>query len=289
MSAQIAKTNVQTRSLPARKPRIDFGQTVAHGVLILFSLAAVMPFVWMFLGSFKTYTDLASNSGLPNPWIWDNYVTIMSRASFPQAFLNSVLVAVPRVVLGCFTSVAVAYVFAKYKFPGQNVLFTLLLSTMMVPFVVVLIPLYITLSDLGMVNQLTSLIIIAVFSTFGTFLLRQSIRDIPNELIEAARIDGAGEIWIFSQVILPLSTSPLAALAIFTFLGSWDDFLFPGIILTTPTVKTLPLVLAGLRGLFWDRYELFAAGSMMTVAPVMLLYAIMQKQFVRGIALTGMK
>ncbi|MHB1296754.1 MAG: carbohydrate ABC transporter permease [Anaerolineae bacterium] len=160
---------------------------------------------------------------------------------------------------------------------------------MMVPFAVLLIPLYITLKDLGLLGKLTSLIAVAVFSTFGTFLLRQAIMGIPNELIEAARIDGAGEIWIFARLIIPLSRSPLAALAVFTFLGSWDDFLFPSLILQNPNAKTLPLVLAGLRSQYWDRYELYCAGSLLTVAPVMLLYAVMQQQFIRGIALTGIK
>jgi multiple sugar transport system permease protein len=108
-------------------------------------------------------------------------------------------------------------------------------------------------------------------------------------LIEAARIDGAGEIWIFWRIIIPLSTGPLAALAIFTFLFSWDDYILPSIVLTDPSIKTLPLVLAGLRNLYWQRYELYAAGSMLTVVPVMLLYALMQRHFVRGITLTGLR
>lgn len=265
------------------------GVMVAHGTLLVVSLAALLPFIWLFLGSFKTYADLATNPWWPRPWTLDNYREIVTRAGFPQAFLNSVLVVVPCVFQVCFTSVAVGYVFAKYRFPGRDLLFTLLLSTMMVPFAVVMVPLYLTLKDLGMINKLGSLIIISVFSTFGTFLLRQTIRDIPNELIEAARIDGAGEPWIFLRVIIPLSSATIAALAVFIFLGTWDDFMFPNIILTTPSVKTLPLVLASLRAIWWDRYELYCAGSMLTVAPVMVLYAVMQQQFVRGIAMTGIK
>jgi multiple sugar transport system permease protein len=265
------------------------GQVAAHTLLILVVSANVLPFVWMALGSFKTYPDLANNPGWPRPWTWANYAEIVSRANFVQAFLNSVLVAVPRVLLACLTSAAVGYVFAKYRFPGRDLLFTLLLSTMMVPFVVVLIPLYVTLAELRLVNNLSALVIVAVYSTIGTFILRQSIRDIPDDLIEAARMDGASELWIFWRLIIPLSTGPLAALAVFTFLFSWDDFMFPSIVLTDPAVKTLPLVLAGLRSLFWQRYELFAAGSMLTVVPVMLLYAVMQRHFVRGITLTGLK
>ena len=265
------------------------GAVAAHLVLLVLVVADLLPFVWMFLGSFKTYADLARNPGWPNPWTWANYVEIFSRANFAKALLNSVFVAVPRVLFGCLTSVAMGYVFAKYHFPGRDGLFTLLISTMMVPFAVILVPLYVTLAGFRMIDNLTGLIVFGIYNTFGIFLLRQSIMGIPNELIEAARIDGAGEIWIFSRVILPLSGAPLAALAVVTFLSSWDDFLFPGVVLTDPAVKTLPLVLAGLRNLYWDRYELYAAGSMLTVAPVMILYAVMQRQFVRGIAMSGLK
>jgi len=274
-----------------RRPhlRLNLGQIAAHTVLIVVVISNLLPFVWMAFGSFKTYRDLTNNPWWPKPWTWDNYVKIMTRQNFGQAFLNSTLVAVPRVLLACFTSAAVAYVFAKYRFPGRDLLFTLLLSTMMVPFVVSLIPLYVTLADLKLINKLSSLIIVAIFSTIGTFILRQSIRDIPDDLLDAARIDGAGEIWIYSRLIIPLSRGPLAALTVFTFLGSWDDFMFPSLVLTNPAVKTLPLVLAGMRSIYWDRYELFAAGAMLTVVPVMILYASLQGQFIRGIALTGLK
>lgn len=286
--AEAAQANLSGQIVQARR-MFDLGQLAAHVVLIGMVVANLLPFVWMALGSFKTYPDLANNPFLPNPWTLSNYNEIVSRANFAQAFFNSVLVAAPRVVLACLTSAAVGYVFAKYRFPGRELLFTLLLSTTMVPFVVVLIPLYVTLADLRLVNSLAALVVIAIFSTIGTFILRQAISDIPNDLIEAARIDGAGELWIFWRVIIPLTSGPLAAVAIFTFLFSWDDYLFPSILLTDPAIKTLPLVLAGLRSLFWQRYELYCAGSMLTVVPVMLLYAVMQRQFVRGITLTGLK
>jgi multiple sugar transport system permease protein len=262
---------------------------VAHAVLIVLVLANTLPFLWMALGSFKTYPDLVQNPWWPKPWTWGNYAEIFTRANFARALLNSILVAVPRVLSACITSAAVGYVFAKYRFPGRDLLFLGLISTIMVPYVVTLIPLYVTLADFRLVNKLSALVVIALYSTTGTFILRQSIRDIPDDLLDAARIDGAGEIWIFTRLILPLSTAPMGALAVLTFLGSWDDFVFPSILLTDPNIKTVPLMLARLRNLYWDRYELFAAGSMTTVVPVMVLYAFMQRQFVRGIALTGLK
>jgi multiple sugar transport system permease protein len=289
MDTITATTQPGSRASDQIRHRLKFlRETPAHAILIVVVVTSLLPFVWMAFASFKTYLDLANNPGWPNPWVLDNYVQIWLRGGFPQAILNSISVAAPRVIFGCLTSAAVGYVFAKYHFTGRDVLFTMIIATLMLPFAVILVPLYVTLADLGMVNNLYGLIMFGVFNTFGIFLLRQTIRGIPDELLEAARIDGAGEAWIFTRIILPLSGAPLAALAVVTFLGSWDDFLLPSIVLTDPGVKTLPLVLAGLRSLYWERYELFAAGSMLTVVPVMILYTILQKQFVRGIAMTGL-
>jgi multiple sugar transport system permease protein len=151
------------------------------------------------------------------------------------------------------------------------------------------VPLYVTVVDLGMHNSLLGIIVPALISTFGIFLMRQFIENIPSELIDAARIDGAPEHWIFFRVIVPLAASALAALAIFTFMWHWDSFLWPTVVLTSPEVKTTPIVLASLRSLFGTRYEIWMTGSMLTVAPVALIYLFAQKHFIRGIALTGTK
>jgi multiple sugar transport system permease protein len=263
---------------------------VIHAILLAIVFTSVMPFVWMFFGSFKSYVELTSGESLvPLAWTVDNYRAIIFRANFPQAFWNSTLVSL--VVTGCvvLTSAAAAYVFAKYRFWGKEQLFIVILSTMMVPFAVVLVPLYVTIADIGLSNKLGGVIVPVLFSTFGIFLMRQFLEGIPSDLIDAGRIDGASEWWIFSRIIIPLSTAPMAALAIFTFLFNWDNFLWPSVVLTSPRSQTLPLVLAGLRSLYWERYDMWAAGSMLTVAPVMLLYAVAQKQFIRGITMTGLK
>jgi multiple sugar transport system permease protein len=249
-----------------------------------------MPFVWMFFGSFKTYVELTSGKTLlPQQWTLINYQTIIGRVGFPQAFWNSTVVATVVTLSTLLTSSAAAYVFAKYRFWGKERLFTVVLSTMMVPFAVVLVPLYVTIADIGLANKLAGITITGLFSTFGIFMMRQFMESIPGELIDAGRIDGASEWWIFARVVLPLSTAPLSALAVFTFLGNWDSYLWPLVVLTSPKVRTLPLVLAGLRSLYWSRYDLWTAGSMLTVAPVMLIYAFAQKQFIRGVAMTGIK
>lgn len=271
---------------PRRRTRIRTGQIARQAILITMALVALLPFFWMALGSFKTYADLISRPSLPpNPFTLANYQEIFLRTPFGSALVNSLIVAIVKVLLTCITSLLLGYIFAKYKFWGKSILFGILLSTMLIPFTAILVPLYLTLSNLGLLNSLSGLIAIGIFSTFGTFLMRQWISGIPDAYIEAARVDGAGEWRIIFRIIAPMAGAPLAALAIFTFLGSWDDFLFPGVILSDPEVKTIPLALNGLKSLFWERYEIFCAGAMVTVIPVMILYALLQKHFVSG--LTG--
>jgi multiple sugar transport system permease protein len=275
---------------PPRRKRFPTSQLFIHVVLIAMAALVLAPFVWMVLGSFKTYPDLINRpSHLPSPWTLANYQEIFGIGNFGGAFVNSFVVAAARTVLACGTSVLLGYIFAKYQFWGKSVVFAVLLSTMLIPFPAIMVALYLKLASLELLNSLMGLIAVAVFSTFGTFLLRQWISGIPDAFVEAARIDGAGELWIIARVILPLSAAPLAALAVFTFLGSWDDFLFPGIVLTDPGVRTLPLALSGLKSLFWERYEIFCAGAMVTVIPVMILYGFMQKHFVRGLTMGGAK
>jgi multiple sugar transport system permease protein len=165
----------------------------------------------------------------------------------------------------------------------------MILATMMIPFAVVLIPLYIFISAIGAMDELTGIILPSMWSAFGIFLMRQFMESVPSELLDAARIDGASEWRIFSQVMVPLSGAPMAALAILTFLGSWDNLLWPSLVLNSPEKQTIPLVLAGLRSLYWSRYDLYMAGSMLTIVPVMLVYLFASKHFIRGIAMTGLK
>ncbi|MBI2940009.1 MAG: carbohydrate ABC transporter permease [Chloroflexi bacterium] len=274
-------------ALPLRR---YLGQAALHVVLLLFSFIAAAPFIWMIFGSFKRFKELTSSMYLlPQVWTLDNYAAIILRVNFVAAFRNSTIVAVLTTVAVLLTSAANGYVFAKYQFPGKDQLFALLLSTMMVPFAVVMVPLYIFMVDIGAVNGLSAIILPGLWSTFGIFLLRQFMESVPSELIDACRIDGASEWRIFGQIMLPLSGAPLAALAIMHFLGSWDSFMWPSIVLRSPDKQTLPIVLAGLRDLWWERYDMWMAGSMLTVVPVMLIYAFASRQFVRGLAMTGMR
>ncbi|MBA3946746.1 MAG: carbohydrate ABC transporter permease [Herpetosiphonaceae bacterium] len=277
-------------ALPPRRRSISLGQSLMHIFLFVWCVIAVAPFIWSFLASFKPFRELVSSQDLfPHTWTLNGYREIFNRAHFLTAVRNSIISAVSVTVATCFTSAAVGYVFAKYRFWGKEQLFTLLLATLMVPFAVVLVPLYITIYKIGLGNSLGGIIVTGFWSTFGIFLMRQFMETIPFELIDAARIDGASEWRIFFRIVLPLATAPLAALAIFSFLGNWDSYLWPLVVLNSPEKQTIPLILSGLRSLYWTRYDMWTAGSMLTVVPIMILYAFASKWFIRGIAMTGIK
>jgi multiple sugar transport system permease protein len=284
----LVRSSQSSRYQPS--PRRLAGQVILHLILLVMSFVSITPFVWMIFASFKHFQELVRSTALlPQVWTLENYIEIIARVNFPAAFRNSALQATTVTLCGGLTSAALGFIFAKYRFWGKEKLFTLLLSTMMIPFAVVLVPLYITIADLKMSNQLSGIIVTGLWSTFGLFLMRQFMESIPSELLDAARIDGASEWRIFFTLVLPMSTSALSALTVFIFLFNWDNFLWPLVVLNSPGKQTLPLVLAGLRSLYWTRYEMWAAGSMLTVVPVMLIYIFASKYFIRGLAMTGLK
>ena len=286
-----------TGSAPALKPAPhitspwrNLRQGVLHMFLGFMAIVALFPFVWMVFASFKPFKELVQSKALlPINWTTENYTEILTRVNFEVAVANSIYSAVTVTLITLLTSSALGFIFAKYRFWGKEYLFILLLSTMMVPFAVVLVPLYITIGDLNLVNKLWGFIITGLWSTFGVFLMRQFMEVIPYEYLDAARIDGASEWRIFFTIIIPLSTSPMAALGIFAFLANWDSFLWPLVVLNTPDKQTLPLLLAGLRSIYWARYDMWSAGSVMTTVPIILVYAFASKYFIRGMALTGIK
>ena len=285
---ELVRSSQSSRYQPS--PRRLAGQVILHLILLVMSFVSITPFVWMIFASFKHFQELVRSTALlPQVWTLENYIEIIARVNFPAAFRNSALQATTVTLCSGLTSAALGFIFAKYRFWGKEKLFTLLLSTMMIPFAVVLVPLYITIADLKMSNQLSGIIVTGLWSTFGLFLMRQFMESIPSELLDAARIDGASEWRIFFTLVLPMSTSALSALTVFIFLFNWDNFLWPLVVLNSPGKLTLPLVLAGLRSLYWTRYEMWAAGSMLTVVPVMLIYIFASKYFLRGLAMTGLK
>ncbi|HEV8635568.1 MAG TPA: carbohydrate ABC transporter permease [Chloroflexota bacterium] len=276
------------RRVPRR--RSPANQLLLHAVLLVFAVAALAPFVWMVFGSFKPFRELTTSLDLlPREWTLMNYQAILNRVNFLSAFRNNVVYAGSTTLAVLLTSSLAGYVFAKYRFWGKDLLFAAIISTMMIPFSVVLIPLYVFMAEIGAINTLWGLVLPSVWSAFGIFLLRQFMETIPSELLDAARIDGASEPRIFAQIVLPLTGAPLVALAIVHFLATWDNLLWPSVVLSSPDTQTLPIVLAGLRSLYWNRYDIWMAGSMLTVVPVMAIYAFASGQFIRGVAMTGMK
>lgn len=284
MLATVRQVDHNQRRLPSA------GTIASHGVLIAASFVAIAPFVWSTFGSFKRFRELVESAEmLPRVWTLDNYVEILTRQHFVGAFINSALIATTVTISSLVTSAALGFVFAKYRFRGREPLFTLLISTLMVPFVVLLVPLYVTVTKIGLVNNIGGVVVISLWTSFGIFMMRQFMEAVPSELLDAARIDGASEWRVFAQIAAPLVAAPLGALGVFVFLDSWDSFLWPQTVLSSPANQTLPLVLAGLKSLYWTRYDLWSAGSMLTVIPVMILYAFASRHFIRGIALGGIK
>jgi len=266
--------------------------TVPHLVLTIVAVASVLPFVWMVLDSFKFSEEIVRQppTFLPEQWTAHSYVELFaSEMQFALALTNSLVVAIGATTSVVFCSSLAGFVFAKYTFPAKELLFIAILSTLMVPFTVVLIPLFVLVTKVGLYNTIPGLLATELVSTFGIFIMRQFIETIPNEMLDAARVDGASEWWIYSRVIIPLSGQALAALAIFTFMWNWDSYLWPLVMLSSPDRMTLPLALTRLQHLYYTRYDIVLTGATVTIVPVVAVYLFFQRHFVRGIALTGIK
>lgn len=260
-------------------------------ILLIGAIFMVVPFYWMVTTSFKYPSEVIA---YPPIWIptrvtLEHYEKIFTEMNFLRYFFNSAYISITVTAIVILTSAYVGYVFAKFDFWGKNVIFLCILATMMVPFPVTMIPMYLVMGRIGWVGSHKSLIIPALYSTFGIFMMRQFMHSIPNELREAAKIDGCGEFRIFWTIILPLTKSGLAALTIFTFMWNWDSFLWPLIVLNSDNAFTLPVGLAMFANQFWTDYALVLAGSTVTVAPVLIVFFLMQKRFIEGITLSGMK
>jgi len=295
-----SKTSEQDRpNQPGRrrKTRLDANGQVRTPPWLYAVLAAglrlrVGPFVWMVLGSLKSENEIRQvpPTWLPEQVTTENFTDLFERLDFPTFFANSLLVAV-AVTLGnlAFASM-VGYALAKLDFPGRRVIFALVVGTLMVPGMAVFIPQFVLVANLGLVNTYPGLILPFLVQPFGIFLMRQFIGGLPDELIEAARIDGAGELRIFARVILPLCGPALATLAILTFLGSWNNFLWPLVVAQSEDKYTLPVALA-LYAVGENRtsFGLLLAGAVVVAIPMIALFLLLQKYFTQGIATTGIK
>jgi len=292
------KTNVQPRSGESSLRNWWNSGESLHALLFvllgLFSLVMVYPFLWLIFSSFKTGADIVRIpvTLLPQRWTLEAYQMVLDpeRANLPIAYLNSILVTTATVITVLITSSMGGFIFARLDFPGRDYLFYFVLATTMVPFLTLLIPLYIVMSKLNLLNSLWGVWVPGIFSSFGIFLCRQFVYGIPRELYDAAKIDGSGDFGIYRNMILPLTKPMLSALAIFTFFGTFNAYLWPLVVLNDEDKLTLPLIIARLANRFGGTdYQAVMAGSVLVSIPPLLVFLIFQKNFVRGIALTGLK
>lgn len=291
---------------PARRRVVDFfAKAAIYIILATGAIIFIAPWAWMVSASFQPLGDIFDYppSWIPEHFTLNNYVRFFQTPDLGRLFGNSAFVAIAITFLQLFLNSLAAYTFAKRKFPGRDILFMILLGAIMIPSQVTLIPGYLILQHIplfggndifgngghGWLDSFLGLILPSAASIWGIFLLRQYMKTIPDELLDAARIDGAGEFRIYWQVVLPLTGPALAAMGIFTFTGSWNDFFGPLIIISSPQYRTLPLGLALFVVKNRTVWDVVMAGSVVATIPIVLIFLLFQRYFIRGIALTGMK
>jgi multiple sugar transport system permease protein len=275
---------------PAARQRLWIG-TLVNGALLGFALLSLAPLAWMLSVSLM---PAGAASALPPPLLpsaptLDNYRALFTRMGIGGYLLNSVVLALAITAASLLLNTLAGYAFAKLRFRGRERLFRWLLGALVIPAQIAMMPLFLLLKELGLVNSYGGVIVPAMASVFGIFLVRQYARGIPDELLEAARMDGAGELRIFVQIVLPLLKPVLVTLATFTFLGSWNDFMWPLIVLSDSALHPLPVALANLAREHVQDNELMMAGAVLTVTPVLLLFLALQRYYLQGLLLGSVK
>lgn len=261
-------------------------------LLTILLLLVITPFVWMVLGSFKTQPELLRDppTWIPEVWTLDNYRRLFDRLAFGRYFVNSSIVAVAVTAGNLLFSSMLGYALAHLKFPGRNLIFGAVLGTLMVPGLVLFIPQFVLIVNMGLANTLPALILPFLVQPFSVFLMRQFFLGLPTELKEAGRIDGVGEVGIFFRIYMPLAIPAFATLGILSFLGSWNNFLWPLVVATTERTYTLPVALALVStGQNQTDYGLLMAGATIVVTPILLVFLFFQRFFIQGVATTGIK
>jgi alpha-1,4-digalacturonate transport system permease protein len=267
-------------------------QAMLYAVLSVVTLLMFFPFLWMIATALRPAGHEADLSLIPQPYLaFENFGRAWNypRTLFTQYAINSIIIAVVSTVLAVSLNGLAGFAFAKYDFPGRTVLFYMVLATLMVPFQITMLPIYVTVAKLGLINSYWGVILPGTASAFGIFLIRQFMQSIPNELLDAARIDGCSEFGIFLRIVVPLSGSVLAVLAIFTFLFRWNDYLLPLLVLNRQQMFTLPIGITNFIGEYRAEWSLVMAASLISILPTVALFLFFQRFFVRGIAMSGMK
>lgn len=264
---------------------------VTYTALVLGSVTMIFPFLWMLLTSFKTQSEAMAIPPkiLPSSWELTNFFTALQSLPFTNLYLNTGLMILFRVICAVVFSSMAGYAFAKLNFPGKNLLFGLVLMQMMLPSQIFIIPQYQMLAKMGATNSIFALVFPGLVSAFGTFFLRQAYMGIPNEIAEAAYLDGCNKWQTFVKVMFPLTGSSMAALAIFTAVFAYADLMWPLICNTDLNMMTLSAGLSTLNGQYTTNFPVLMAGSLLAMIPMLILYLLFQKQFIEGIAMTGGK
>lgn len=284
--------NSRSERSPVAAERLFPGdRVVAYTILVICAAATVIPLLYMVSLSLQSNADIFAG----NPVLWpsvlhfDNYLTLFHKAPIGRFLLNSFIMAGVITLAHLVIDPLAGYAFAKFEFPLKRTIFVIVLSTLMVPFFVRMIPIYVIFSQLGWTNSYQGLIIPFLSDAFGIFLMRQFIQPLPDALIDAARVDGASEFRIYARIILPQAKPALAVLGLFTFIFQWNNFLWPLIITSSTTMRTLPVGLTLFNQEYFTQWNLTSAGSVVLFAPTAVLFFVAQRYLVRGIALTGLK
>lgn len=279
------------RRLSSRFARSFFSALLIYGLLAIGTVLTLAPLLWMLAASLMPTGE--ANGYPPRLWpstlTFEHYVALFTRLDLGRCLFNSALLASAVTAISLLINSMAGYAFAKFRFRYRDLLFRTLLAAMVIPAQVAMLPLFLLLKQLGLINTYWGVIIPGMASIFGIFLIRQYLLAIPDSLLDAARLDGAGEFHIYWSLVLPLCRPILATLAIFTFLGVWNDFMWPLIVLTDSAKHTLPVALANLLGEHVQDTELMMAGSVLTVLPVMVLFIALQRYYIAGIMLGGVK
>jgi multiple sugar transport system permease protein len=272
------------------RPRFTGRYLLLHVVVIVGAGVMFVPFLWTIITSITPGASLTQAPALiPTDPSLAAYARLFTDGPFGRVILNSLGLAVATTILQLITSSTAAYAFSRLPFRGRGVVFAVYLATMMIPLQVLIVPLFVELKTFGLLNTYLGALLPTIASAFGIFLLRQAVNQVPRELDEAATLDGAGHFRIFWQVVLPNIRPALATLTVFGFMGSWNSFLWPLVVLRKPELQTLPVALAGLQGQYTTEWDVVMAGSVVSVLPMLAIYIFAQKYVIQGVANSGIK
>jgi len=285
------KTLTRQESKRRREMKQTVGKTVWYIFLGIGALTMLVPFFWMLSTSLKEAGAVFTfpPQWIPKPIVWRNYADAWNAVPFGRFYLNSVFISITQTFGVLLTSSMAAFAFARLDFPGRDKLFFLYLATMMLPGAVTMIPTFILMKKFAWIDTYRALIIPGLFTAYGTFLLRQFFMGLPSDLEDAARIDGCSKMGIYRHVVIPLSKPALATLGTMTFIGSWNNFMWPLIVTNSMEKKTLPIGLASFQGLYTTDWTLLMAASIIVMVPTLVVFIFNQRFFVEGIKLSGMK